>query len=427
MTTHPDRINRLTRHGAWVLFLLLCITVLSLHRDVPYHDQWDLLPVLDRWYQGQLQFQDLLVPHNGHILLLPQLLMLGLAWLTHWNTLAEVVCNLLLGAVNYVLLLRLLCTGPGSTPSPALTRLPLAVLAFSLAQADNWLWGWQLQVPLCLSAVLAGTAALHTLHSPARAVMIASLCALAASTSFAAGLVFWFAAIPLVWQRGRGWLLLWLAFTVACASAYLLLLRQAGSALPTPTSPDSIASVLLSLIHNTLTCLGSLPGRLHLSIATAVGLLGAGGMAWLLCQPATTGQRAMLACLALFSLGAALLVAISRGSFGSEQMLASRYTTLTLPLWGSLLCSLLSFPHRIRWAGWLLVLLATATSAASFADLQRLHNRLAKGELALAQPDSPEGLRALRSINPRGDIQQAQREVALLAQYRLSFYREHKN
>ena len=425
MTTPLNRLDQLTRLLVWMLFALLCASAVWLHRDVPYHDQWDLLPLLVRSYQGQLTFSDLLMPHNGHVLLLPQALMLGLAWATHWNTLAEVICSWLLGGLNYVLLLRLFSANPPHRLPPALFRLPLGLLAFSLAQADNWLWGWQLQVPLCLSAVLTGTLALRVIASPAVALGVAALCALAASVSFAAGVVFWFAALPLVWQRGARWLGLWLLLTLLCLAAYVWLLSLAGKG--TPSFPlDGISGwQSLHLLQNTLRCLGSLPARFHPVAALLTALLGLAALLWLLHHPATTGYRALLCSFALFGVGTALLIAVSRSSLGSEQMLASRYTTFMLPFWAAVLCPLLCLPGQARWSGVLLSLLITYTSATGMTDWQRLHNRLVKGELALTHPSSPDGLRALKGINPRQDPQQAQQEVALLAQYRLRFYRTH--
>ena len=140
---------------AWSLALLPFGAIGMLHVNVPYHDQWDLLPLLDAYYQNRLTLTDFLAPHNGHILLFPQLLMLGLALLTQWHTGAEVLVSLLLTCLNYALLLRLLLPNHASTSAPLL-RIGLSLLAFSFAQAENWIWGWQLQVPLCLSAVLAG-------------------------------------------------------------------------------------------------------------------------------------------------------------------------------------------------------------------------------------------------------------------------------
>src|SRR5450830_314885 len=50
--------------------------------DVPYMDQWELLPRLDRMDAGTLTLRDLWIQHNEHRPMFPVLVMLGLAKLS---------------------------------------------------------------------------------------------------------------------------------------------------------------------------------------------------------------------------------------------------------------------------------------------------------------------------------------------------------
>src|SRR6185503_3278270 len=81
------------RYGNWLLALgplAVLIWVVSRYSvDVPFYDQWEFLPLLDKMYQEQLTFGDLWAQFNEHRIFFPKLLMLGLARLTHWNIRCE--------------------------------------------------------------------------------------------------------------------------------------------------------------------------------------------------------------------------------------------------------------------------------------------------------------------------------------------------
>ena len=137
-TPTAPRLFFANEYGHWLTLLPVIVCVLYYHLDVPYHDQWDLLPLLDAYYQGTLTLNDLLKPHNGHILLLPKIIMLLLAISTHWNTFAEVLCSLLLGAINFALFLTFAKQLAG-VRFTVLHKCAIGLVAFSLAQAENWL------------------------------------------------------------------------------------------------------------------------------------------------------------------------------------------------------------------------------------------------------------------------------------------------
>lgn len=421
------RINRLIHWLPWLPALLPLTCILIFHIDVPYHDQWDLLPLIDAWYRNTLTLSDLLAPHNGHQLFFPRLIMLALAITTHWQTAAEISVSLLLGGLNYVLLLRLLTPQHSPDALSLLTRAGLALAAFSLAQADNWLWGWQLQVPLCLSAVLSGMLALHTVRTTWLAGLVATVCGIIASGSFAAGMVFWIAALPLVHNRRDGLLWPWIAISMG-----LIFLYASWMDAPPPMLDSGhnahlpgATQLLAALAGNVLVILGSLAGRFHVLAAGFMGLLAVGWLVTLLIQ-ARPEARPLWLSLALFSLGTAALVTLSRGGMGLEQMLSSRYTTLMLPLWAVLICQL-THARFARLAGIPLLLAVLATSLYSVKDIQRLHHRLDKGMLAFVEVDTPEAAKALKIINPRTDLARAHAELNLMKQYGLGPFSRPEN
>jgi hypothetical protein len=131
----------------------------------------------------------------------------------------------------------------------------------------------------------------------------------------------------------------------------------------------------------------------------------------------------------LFAAGTALLVSLTRSGLGDEQMLTSRYGTLTLPFW-VVVAVLLSDaihskvqPMRLAIASCLLFSLL-ASQAYSWQDFYQLHRRLERGAVALQQIDTEQGRKLLPVINPRSDRERAVQEVLLLRQYRLSAFRD---
>lgn len=412
----------------WLPPLLVLALVLSLHIDVPYHDQWDLLKLLDASFRQQLSVTDLLQAHNGHILLLPQLVMLLLARLTHWNTLAEVLFSFGCMLINWQLLL---CIGRHvlERPLSLIEQGLVSVLIFSLAQAQNWLWGWQLQIPLALLSVLLGLLSLILIRHHGLALLSASLCGIAASLSFAGSLPYWFAVIPMIWQRQRGLALIWLICSMVVLTLYA---RQLGVfTATTHSNPFPPVSDIPRHIRNTLAILGNLGARYSLAVAA---VMGCGACAVIMQGQAQLSSRArpLMLSMVLFSLGSALLVSMMRAGLGdAQQMLATRYGTLTLPWWIIsvllLMNSLYAQRSRQQLICFVLLVLLATNSVYSLQDWQQLHKRMARGQMALQQIHTEVGRRALPAINPRPAPELALQEVALLQQYRLSFYRDEKH
>lgn len=404
----------------WLPPALTLMMILYWHIDVPYHDQWDLLPLLQAKINGTLTWKALFAPHNGHILFLPRVIMLALASLTHWNTQAEVLfsfccmlaCWYLLQVFTAQLLARTLSKSE---------QFCLALLVFSWAQAQNWLWGWQLQIPLALLCSLSGLVGLLLLRNAFTAFVIALIFGIAASLSFAGCLPYWIAAIPLLWQRKKILLLPWLILCTVGAMLYLQLLHN-------KTLLSTNFHNLLSLLNDILLVLGNVVGHYHPATATISAIAALAVIASAIPQQ-TPKQFTVIFALFLFSAGAALLIAIGRGSMGSEQMLASRYSTLTLPLFVVVFAILRS--NAVQWSKPLEALLLIScifSSLYGIKELHQLHNRLQNGAIALSllQIDTNDstGRKKLVAINPRSDQQQALNEVHQLQQLHLSFYRQ---
>jgi hypothetical protein len=77
-----------------------------LHVDVPFWDQWELVPRLDRLDSGTLTFRDLWGQHNEHRPMFPILLMLVMARLSDWDTGWEIAANIVFGTAIFLVWCR---------------------------------------------------------------------------------------------------------------------------------------------------------------------------------------------------------------------------------------------------------------------------------------------------------------------------------
>lgn len=186
---------RLLVKAGCMLLILLPITgaFLYVHRfgiNFPYSDQWVEVDLFGKLAAGTLGMDDLFAQRNEHRLFFPRLVILSLAALTHYNTVAEMyfiqVCAVATLAVFWFAF--------RGGANKLLLFVPVAVLLFSLRQHVSMLLGIQIVVALTqLCAVLA----FYCLHRSRRdggekmAFPVAILSATVASFSFLQGLFVW--------------------------------------------------------------------------------------------------------------------------------------------------------------------------------------------------------------------------------------------
>jgi hypothetical protein len=208
---------------------------------------------------------------------------------------------------------------------------------------------------------------------------------------------------------------------------------------PLAAAPGNPMPVSEWLRHagNTLVLLGNLVARYDRDAAMAAGAAALlfTALAWI-GLPAR--QRALVLSLSVFCAGTSVLVSLSRAGMGDEQMLASRYGTLTLPFWSMAALLLVDrmtgsrANHRPPIGPLVIgplvlgtVLLASllGNGIYSLQEFEQMHRRLQRGANAMAAIDTPAGIQQLPVINPRADRNRAIAEVQMLKQYRLSYFR----
>jgi hypothetical protein len=304
--------------------------------DIPNWDEWLFVPFLERVAQGQATLGDWLAPHNEHVVMVPRLLLVALAFTFGWNIWLGLAGGLLFAALTVLTLRRLSRSSAGPVPLHLAADLATALLLFSLVQWENWLWGMQsawFLANLCFVLALAALRPGNVPPRPRRIALAAALCLVATLTT-AQGPFSWLALLPLVtWGGGRRIrpLAAWLCLTAAAWAMLFVGLRHARHG-PTAEAlwrePLAVAQFFLALLGAPLA--PSSPPAVALGALLLTALLG-------LASGGLRGQdrsRSLPWCvLGAFGVMIAAATAVSRVGFGVEYALSSRYTTNAVLVW----------------------------------------------------------------------------------------------
>jgi len=166
-----------------------------------YADQWSNEALIHDSYSGTLSFSKLWALHNENRILFPNLIVIGLARVTHYSILAQlylsgVMMVLAVGLVIWMHRLR-------SPETPWLLYCPVAVVLLSFVQYGNTLSGFQLAWSLVL---LTLTLTLYLLDRPTLGWLTlggAIAAAVVGSFSSLQGLLIWPAGLVLLYHRRR--------------------------------------------------------------------------------------------------------------------------------------------------------------------------------------------------------------------------------
>jgi len=331
--------SRLLSTGAWLVPLaLLALLVTRLGVNVPYWDEWEFVTILQKSAAHTLQVSDLWAQHNEHRLFFPQIILLGLSRLTHWNIRVELVANLVLSVAAFALLAFLLrrTIQPYGTAAHLLALAAFAWLVFSPVAWENWLWGWELSWFLNTLAVV-GAAAVLSAWPASRPVWPGVVCAIVASViasySLGAGLLVWLACLVFFIsdRRLRPYLPLWLAGAATTVALFLHGFANAGTGIEL----RFVLSHPVAYAHYVLGYLGA-PFSLDPSVAPIFGFallaVFAGAVGWLcLRSPQSLGRAVVWVAVGSYAVLASLATGLARVWLGAEGV-ASRYTTLSVLL-----------------------------------------------------------------------------------------------
>lgn len=224
---------------SWVVAILLAVMLLvrmallvaRYHVNVPYLDQWWLLPVILRDREsGGLPWGYLWHQNAEHRLFFPKLVMVWLARYSGWDLRWELVENFVIAGLSAILMSyefwsRQRLLGQKLWP----WFLPLACASiFTLAAYENWIWSWQLPYFLVVLCTVLATSCIARIHRLPLLLVAGATAATIATFSFATGAAVWLASaatmlcLPTPPEQKRRIFLLWILCASTCFSGYLV-------------------------------------------------------------------------------------------------------------------------------------------------------------------------------------------------------------
>lgn len=447
-----ERKQFISKELRWISFLLfagvattapllyLLLIMFKYPLLVPYLDQWEFIPVLQKSYEGTLGLVDLWGQHNEHRLIFPRFAMLLLAHLTQWNIAYELAVNLVLGlGLFLVFLLQFRTTANSTEPGYLLVAVSLlASFVFSVSQWQNWFFGWQLQEFMNVLAVVSSLLLLAHRRLEWKKLAGAIVLAFVATYSFANGLCVW--PIGLVGiiltsvetrQRRVLYSAIWCVAGVAATGSYLY-----GYEKPAYHPDTALAfSTPLNFIVYVLAYLGAPIVDYNVPVAIVFGAFGVIttiGFMFLLSNHLRVETRFLLPYLlvSMYALASAGATAIGRLGFGPEQATSSRYITFAQLLWIALLGLSLPMlkmlvPRLGAWFRWsaaaLAVLLLAALSTNSLYGTLKWTERQRFRSEAISELKGGNDPGLLQRLHPNAALILERREI--LRKLRLSVFR----
>jgi hypothetical protein len=327
--------------GTWAAMLVAALLFVSrFGSNVPSWDDWDMIPVLT--HHQPVTWDWLWSQHNEHRVPLPRLVFLGLDRLLGVDMRVTMYFDVLLIAAVAAAMMTT-AAGLRGRASAVDAFFPMALL--SLGQAQNWLWGWQLQ--FFASVAIACVALLAIVRvgagmSPTRAGLVVGLCALLLPLCGANGLAMvpalaaWplaLAILPESWTgakvaRGNRVMLLAVGLlALALTAIYFVGWQRVPYH---PKSPSVLQTLRTALKALTIGLGPATRDIWPLSGLLALGAMGASALLLVRVGRERAAERARAVGLLLFLLAlSSLVLALGMGRDGFEQ----RYVTLTLPAW----------------------------------------------------------------------------------------------
>jgi hypothetical protein len=316
----------------------MAVFVLLSAANVPIYDEWVWSPLVVAAHTGTLTWSQLWAQQNSHRSVFPTLIALGLAALDRWDTRVEGLTSVLLAFVCQLCLLALIVRRFGVERSGG-PFLVTSLLLFSLAQCENFLWGFQLSWFVADAFVLGLLLALTALPAGRRGLgrfAVALLFASGASLSMIWGFAAWIAGLVMLLQTGVrarvALLAVWTFAAVVCAAVFLAgyhrppdehgwFLEAAAPWLDVPQFSLAVLGTPLGLIGGRWLCevLGALLCIAFGVLVTRARRAGDDVAPW-------TGLFA-------FAAGFAVMTALGRTAYGVEAGIISRYTTPATLAW----------------------------------------------------------------------------------------------
>ena len=333
----PKATTRLPQKYIFALVLLPVLLVAALiytkSVNVPFWDEWELVPIFQHLHGGHFFWLDFWQQHNEHRLLFPTTALVSLAYLTHWNLQVECAVNLAVAIASF-LLLKSIAFKSAASKREALLLFLLALVWFSPVQVENWLWGWQLEWFMNVLGVMIfafGLARIKGKRLSRGNLALVLGGGIIAQYSLGNGTLVWPIALAALIYMGvvlRDVLIVGLTGVLTTFLYYFHYVNPPGGPSKTLALKEP-----LRFGEYVIGYLGRPLSNSHRP-ALAIGLLlltvfAALSIYLLVCHKAVFRQCVPWAALGLYAIGSAMITGLARLGFGVPEAYSSRYTTIS--------------------------------------------------------------------------------------------------
>jgi len=338
MVLNEKRLRELIQNRAFLLFvavvaipaLVQLLFILRFGVNVVYCDQWNFVPIIDKWYSGSLTISDLISQDAEHRYFFPRIVMLILALVTHYNTVAEMIVSWIILILTTLIILRIYVRSQGISVPSALGFLPVTLFLFNFRQHENILWGWQISYYLAILFFILALFLIERSGQSGLSFCMALVCAVLSSFSAFFGLFTWVVCFIflLILQRKKELILAWgLAGIITFLLYFWQWQKPVGNPVFFPVASHPLQGALFFFLN-----VGAPLSYLYrYALLSGLVILCLCGMVlWISRKEGLIRKHAPWISLLLFSLLTSGAILIGRGGLGDGTALWSRYTTVTV-------------------------------------------------------------------------------------------------
>lgn len=311
--------------------------------NVPFWDEWSLIPFFEKIANGSANFADFFSQHNEHRMLFPKMIFTALSFPFDLNLYIYIFFSLSIVVLTFISIHKI--TNLGIVNENKYTSHIFNILncffLFSLIQYENWLWGFQIAWFFINACVVISVVILVIAKklNPNIRFLLSGLCCVIASFSSAHGLLSWLALIPSVLSiegntnKKIKRLGIWMALFIVCFIIYTIGYQKPGH------HPDILFFLKHPLISGgyILTIIG-FPLGTSLLLSQLIGLFILLSFSFFnfYCLRNYKSEFTLYAVpwlsIGWFATLFAGMTTVGRSGFGVEQAMASRYTSVLILL-----------------------------------------------------------------------------------------------